>query len=205
LTESEWLRCFNPATAFRYLWKGKKISDRKRWLFVVACCRYVWHLLPDDRYRAVVETVERFADGHAGRAEMVAARAAVAGMLRDRCLPGGWWNEALMVQLAVGGDAAAIARGRVGEDGDVEISKILRDLLGNPFRPASLRPALHDPAAAVALARGIYDTRSFEELPILADALEESGFTDEAILSHCRGPGPHVRGCWVVDLVLARE
>src|SRR5262249_16297801 len=55
------------------------------------------------------------------------------------------------------------------------------------------------------LARGIYESRAFTDLPILADALEEAGCTDEAILSHCRGPGPHVRGCWVVDLLLDKE
>ena len=45
----------------------------------------------------------------------------------------------------------------------------------------------------------------FDRLPILADALEESGSTDQTILDHCRGPGPHVRGCWVVDLLLGKS
>jgi hypothetical protein len=55
------------------------------------------------------------------------------------------------------------------------------------------------------LAQGIYDERAFERLPILADALEDAGCTDAAILVHCRGPGPHVRGCWVVDLILGKQ
>jgi hypothetical protein len=55
------------------------------------------------------------------------------------------------------------------------------------------------------LARGIYDDRAFDRLPILADALIDAGCDDEAILGHCRGPGPHVRGCWVADLVLGKE
>jgi hypothetical protein len=55
------------------------------------------------------------------------------------------------------------------------------------------------------LARTIYDDHTFERLPILADALEEAGCTDAAILGHCRGPGPHVRGCWVVDLLLGKQ
>jgi hypothetical protein len=55
------------------------------------------------------------------------------------------------------------------------------------------------------LARSIYDEHRFVEMPILADALEEAGCTDPDILSHCRGPGPHVRGCWPVDLILGKE
>jgi hypothetical protein len=55
------------------------------------------------------------------------------------------------------------------------------------------------------LARLIYDERGFERMLELADALEEAGCDNDGILSHCRGPGPHVRGCWVVDLVLGKE
>jgi hypothetical protein len=73
-----------------------------------------------------------------------------------------------------------------------------------PFRPRPRAP--FDPAwltsTALALARGIYDDRAFDRLPILADALEEAGCDDAEVLGHCRGPGPHVRGCWVVDMLL---
>ena len=55
------------------------------------------------------------------------------------------------------------------------------------------------------IAQAIYDERRFADLPILADALEEAGCTSGDILEHCRRPGPHVRGCWVVDLVLDRS
>jgi hypothetical protein len=55
------------------------------------------------------------------------------------------------------------------------------------------------------LAEGIYEQRRFQDLPILADALEEAGYADAALLEHLRGPGPHVRGCWVVDLILGKE
>lgn len=55
----------------------------------------------------------------------------------------------------------------------------------------------------LALARAIESDRAFDRLPILADALEEAGCADERVLAHCRGPGPHARGCWVVDGVLA--
>jgi hypothetical protein len=51
----------------------------------------------------------------------------------------------------------------------------------------------------------IYDDRRFQDLPILVDALEEAGCANVDILGHCRGPGPHARGCWVVDLILGKE
>jgi hypothetical protein len=45
----------------------------------------------------------------------------------------------------------------------------------------------------------------FADLPILADALEDAGCTEAAVLAHCRGGGEHVRGCWAVDLLTGRQ
>jgi hypothetical protein len=50
-----------------------------------------------------------------------------------------------------------------------------------------------------------YDARAFDRLPLLADALEEAGCADADILAHCRSGGGHLRGCWVVDLLLGKE
>jgi hypothetical protein len=80
---------------------------------------------------------------------------------------------------------------------------LLRDVFGNPFRPVSLDRARLT-SDVVALARGIYDERAFDRMPILADALQDAGCTNEDVLAHCREPGEHVRGCWVVDLVLGK-
>jgi hypothetical protein len=55
------------------------------------------------------------------------------------------------------------------------------------------------------LAEGIYQERAFDRMPILADALQDAGCDNEDVLTHCRQPGEHVRGCWVVDLVLNKE
>jgi hypothetical protein len=60
-------------------------------------------------------------------------------------------------------------------------------------------------STVVALARGIRKEGAFDRLPILADALQDAGCDSEDVLNHCRGPGPHVRGCWVVDLVLGKS
>jgi hypothetical protein len=80
---------------------------------------------------------------------------------------------------------------------------LLRDVVGNPFRPATLEPAWLTPAVG-SLAAGIDAERAFDRLPILADALEEAGCTDEDVLDHCRRPGVHALGCWVVDLLLKK-
>jgi hypothetical protein len=80
---------------------------------------------------------------------------------------------------------------------------LLRELIGNPFRPVTLSPEWLT-STVTAVARGMYDTRDFSPMPILADALQDAGCEHPYILSHCRGPGPHVWGCWVVDLVLGK-
>jgi hypothetical protein len=77
-------------------------------------------------------------------------------------------------------------------------------MFSNPARPPEFDPTWLS-SDVVALARGIYDERAFDRMPILADALQDAGYDNTDILTHCRGPGPHVRGCWVVDLVLGRE
>jgi hypothetical protein len=81
---------------------------------------------------------------------------------------------------------------------------LLRDIFGNPYRPVSTEARWLAPAV-VMLAQVIYAERSFQDLPILADALEDAGCGNADILSHCRGPGPHVRGCWALDLILRKS
>lgn len=83
----------------------------------------------------------------------------------------------------------------------------LRDIIGNPFRPAAIDPAwlTWNDATCPKIAQAIYDERAFDRLPVLADSLEEAGCTDADILGHCRSGGEHVRGCWVVDLLLGKR
>jgi len=84
------------------------------------------------------------------------------------------------------------------------IAPLIRDIFGNPFRPVAFSPDWRT-STAVAIARQMYDSRDFSAMPILADALQDAGCDNADILDHCRGPVPHVRGCWVVDLVLGKE
>jgi hypothetical protein len=83
-------------------------------------------------------------------------------------------------------------------------SDSLCDIFGNPFQPKTIDSAWFMPNA-VSLARTIYDHREYERMPDLANALEKLGFTDAAILSHCQGMEQHVRGCWVIDLLLGKS
>ncbi|WP_246523454.1 hypothetical protein [Gemmata palustris] len=78
------------------------------------------------------------------------------------------------------------------------------DIAGNPFRPVPFSPSWLT-STTLALAARMYESRDFGAMPILADALQDAGCDSADVLDHCRGPGPHVRGCWVVDLVLGKE
>lgn len=91
--------------------------------------------------------------------------------------------------------------------GSRPLTDALRDIIGNPFLPTALTSTWltwHD-GLIVSMARRMYASRNFSDLPILADALEEAGCTNADILNHCRQPGDHVRGCWVVDLLLGKK
>ena len=81
---------------------------------------------------------------------------------------------------------------------------LIRDVFGNPFRPVYADPRWLT-STVLSLAQSIYSDRAFDRLPILADVLEEAGCDDPDILTHLRSDGPHVRGCWAVDLVLGKQ
>jgi hypothetical protein len=82
---------------------------------------------------------------------------------------------------------------------------LLHDIFGNPFRPVTVSPEWRT-STAVALAKQMYESRDFSAMPILADALQDAGCDNDDILAHCRDEkATHVRGCWVVDLVLGKE
>ena len=88
--------------------------------------------------------------------------------------------------------------------GRLRLSSLLRDIFGNPFRPVSFDSTWRT-STAVAIAKGMYESRDFGAMPILADALQEAGCANDDVLNHCRAvDGVHVRGCWVVDLVLGK-
>jgi hypothetical protein len=115
-----------------------------------------------------------------------------------------WWASDA---AAFTSDAVAKSVTRMTKAPQVELHAhacLVRCIFGNPFRPVVFAPSWRS-ETAVALAAGIYEERAFDRLPILADALEEAGCDHPDVLNHLRGPGPHARGCGVVDGVLGKE
>jgi hypothetical protein len=226
MTEQEWLECTDPTPMLEFLlleFLRGKASERKLRLFTCGCCRPIWGLLTDVRWQEAVETVEQYADGvatlaefnQAGEiaraaswdAEMSYVSGATEGLLAAHAeeveeVSVESMIAAIVVPVGAQSAFAAVAAAWWGKQVLNQIV-ILRDTLGNPFRPITLDPSWLTPTV-VQLAQSIYDDRAFDRLPILADALEEAGCADADILSHCRRKGPHVRGCWVVDLILGK-
>jgi len=142
----------------------------------------------DDVGREAVSVAERFADRRVDAAELrVARQSGARGLARKTLL-----RSARMAAT----DAAYMLA-----DGDPLLPALLRDVMGNPYRPVRLDSGWRT-CDVVDLAREIYQDRAFERMPLLTAALAEAGCEDEAILGHGQGDGPHVRGCWVVDLAL---
>jgi hypothetical protein len=223
MTMQDWLSSRSAGTLLRHLCHNhgaarRKDGRRKLRLFACACCRRVWEKLPEERDREVVLVSERFADERASAEEMAQARQ----RCQDRA---GWIPPAIRAAAATANPqpraavkdvlrcvCGAVASHGVGyterwqAEGAAQ-ADLAREIFGNPFQPVHVeqRWRTANDGAAVRLARTIYDESNFADLPVLADALEEAGCRDEALLAHCRREGGHVRGCWAVDAVLAKD
>jgi hypothetical protein len=213
MTEAEWFASTDPQLMLQYL--RAKASDRKLRLFAVACCRRIWHLLEDERSKKAAEVAEAYADGLATAEQLQFAEKAnrnVAVHTKSR----GAYDGAMAAHYAVydspfaaayeGSEEAASANWHAtGDDTERLVQcKLVCCIFVSPFRPVTLNPAWQT-ANVRAFAQAIYDDRAFERMPILGDALEDAGCDNADILTHCRQPGVHVRGCWVVDLVLGKQ
>ncbi len=208
MTESEWLTCTNPMLMLEFL-QGKG-SGRKLRLFACACCRRVVRLLSEKQYRDGLAVAERIAEGVGTEAER--AEASVSHP---------WYSDLVGCALIADPfEAARAAQYYAAKAVRIEVSNdkvntawitertaqtdLLRDIFGQACHPILVDPDWLT-STVVTLARVGYDDRAFDRLPILADALEDSGCTDQTILDHCRSGGEHVRGCWVLDLLLDKE
>jgi hypothetical protein len=233
LNEADWLACPDPGPIIDFLNQGDAVPARKFFLAGAGCVRRVWHLLELPQSRAAVEAAERFADGHvtreALRAESDSAhdasrtwaqsdprfRAALASSQLRHDPRGNHGNaEHTLYCYCDVAWAVALASGTTEHTEAFQAARLVefrqlatlyRCVFGNPFRPVAFDPAWRTDTA-VSLARGMYESRDFSAMPILADALQDAGCEDEQVLHHCHdATAPHVRGCWVCDLVLSKQ
>jgi hypothetical protein len=233
MTEAEWLACDDPRRMAAFL-EGKA-SDRKLQLLAAAVCRHTWASLTDERSRWAVEVAERNADGQATEEELDiafqdATRAYYEPMIADVRRP--FHGRELTLDQArrhfpiyatrpgslLGGVQRAVSEAlihRLVPDEGRRRCDAFREVFGLLLlRPAALDPSwwAGSSGAVVKLAQAAYDQRLLPwgeldhgRLAVLADALEESGCDNQEMLGHLRGPGPHVRGCWVIDLLLGKS
>jgi hypothetical protein len=234
MTEVEWLDCTDPQPMMELL-KGKASDRKLRLFAVACCRRIWNLLTHEQSRRVVefaeryadgnasVDQMQEAGNGsydayHRCRSE-VNRTAEAAGVC-------GGFNEGIATAAAaVNGivdtedafrstrylaDNTSEAVGFVAEEQEVKQEEsqhqagLLRDIFGNPFHHITIDPSWQTPTVK-ALTQTIYTDRAFDQMPSLAEALEKAGCDNPEILGHCRGPGPHVRGCWALDLVLGKE
>jgi hypothetical protein len=226
MNEREWLAANEPDEMLRLL--GERAPERKLRLFACACLRELWGLTKSLPFRQAVWTAERFADGVVSRAEVREAfvrawpdhwesfRSAAAAVANA---PDGWswlWSDVLRLAHAAAERAVRCALGARPTSTDglrawngylararKAQAELAREVFGNPFRPAPAEAFWVTPDAQT-LADGIAAERDFDALPVLADALEDAGCDDEALLRHCRGGGKHALGCWALDVAAGK-
>lgn len=225
----EWLACRDPVELLMFL--NHRASDRQLRLFGCACLRRVQYRLTDGRLVETLQRAEEFADGFASVTDLRAPLADLVPESIDPHTSADAWAAASALTF-VGSDeppwyggpdswavshvhrTAAAARRLSGDYHREAIwqADLLHCLC--PWLPGYLfnyAPGLADAVLAWndglvrSLAQGVYADRAFDRLPVLADALEDAGCSDAELLGHCRGSGPHARGCWVVDRILSKE
>lgn len=220
MTEEQWLACDSPMCLLRYRapWgergqRCRRVRARQLRLCGCACLRLVWEWIPDELTRTAIKVAERFAEGDATDEERSKMRDTV---MRMACSTSG-------MRARLGNAAVALLRGpkrfdlsqvltlastRQRDTGPLlqQQASLLRDILGNPFRPvpdaAGWRTTETQVVARAAIAGRCPSSGRLDpaDMAVLADALEDAGCTDLGILSHLRS-AQHVQGCWAVDLI----
>jgi hypothetical protein len=213
VTESEWTISEDPDLLLDAAKATKRLPARSGRLFASGCFRLVWDRIKTDDIKLAVEMSDMRADKKISQQELERHRypmtkpsenvttwlaVAIQSLATSNLNPG---YVAWQVRTATQNDIYHLARRGIPCRMQADL---VREIIANPFRPAAFDPRWRT-SDAVALAQSIYDERAFERLPILADALMDAGCEDEQVISHCRSEGPHVRGCWVVDLVLGKQ
>jgi hypothetical protein len=190
MTEVEWLASHRAdAAAVRI---GNRLSNRKHFLIGCGYARTQWNFLPPI-VRDVITSTEQLADGLTSEVNSPLSETPPEVSYLCRLLATG--------TLGFGKSSPLLCLNSLyGVSLSIEL---LRCITGNPFRPIILNSSWLT-STVIALAQKMYDSRDFSAMPILADALQDAGCENTDILDHCREAGPHARGCWIVDKLLAK-
>lgn len=217
MTEAEWLTCEDIGQMIEHLLALGKRNNRRLRLFALGACEYSAKLtLKRDYSRLWYEAAclidhkpQQRQPSDVGEGAIDPWEDRIARQLRPilppRELPTSvdWWRQSLelLSEECIRLHHPIEIQRRQNE---LHFLAIFRDVFGNPFRPISID--FHWLTSSVVdLAKAIYEDGTFDSMPILADALMDAGCDNDDIIQHCRGDGPHVRGCWVVDLILGKE
>jgi hypothetical protein len=229
MTEAEWLACDDPRPMLDYLRSIGRASDRRLRLFAVACCRHVCLRAHDGRLLSAVDAAERTAGSTPSRREMAAVRRSARAVADeptqiDDVVDIGSAIRAIERLASPGPDVLLIARyaayamlrtpphamprspagpASVAAEEFRRQAGFVRDIFGPPHRPMSFDRGWLSPNV-VSLATAIDAERGYDAMPVLGDALEEAACDDAEVLDHCRSASGHVRGCYVLDLILMR-
>ncbi len=214
MTEAEWLTSTDPA---RMLALAKtQGSGRKLRLLAISYCQRVSAKITLPQSAEALRVADLYSEGAVDINAVLTAWDSVLAEKRAVGWGNGCWQITWVAQSALQGFGSQFwpenadaqqASLLISDDYPAEWAAqcgLLRDIFGNPFRLVLFSSDWRT-STAVALAAQMYEARDFSAMPILADALQDAGCDNADVLNHCRGPGPHVRGCWVVDMVLGKE
>jgi hypothetical protein len=207
MTEAEWLACEDPERMLLFL--QRKASNRKLRLFAITSFRQVPELCGQE-WTWAVQVAEQHADGRANPEDVHRLQKMAwdgPRVSKASALLVGWFGiAAAMTAVWYASDRQRPLHPRkyARPEALPGLAILLRDILGNPFRPITTDPSWLT-STVLDLASQMYESRDFSAMPIIADALQDAGCDNIDILNHCRSEGSHVRGCWVVDIILSKD
>lgn len=218
MSEFDWDRCTYPTSMLEFLRNQGRTSVRKLRLFSCACCRRIWSFLDDERLKRAVMVAEAYADGSVTRKVLRRAfnrlQPAYVTVAYESAHAAVWCASNPVQCVMAYSHAALVLDGPPAWDAEHAIqAALLRDIFGPwPIPPLTSSVLAWNDGLVVKLATAIYKERCLptgelnnDHFAVLSDALEEAGCHDENILYHCREQGQvHVRGCWLLDLILEK-
>lgn len=216
MTEKDWLDCTTPGDLLA--WLHGRVSDRKLRLFSCACCRLVWDQLEEKSKKAVL-VAEKYVDRQATLPELQTARAEAqsifdeeptAPSLAAATVAGPLDPEKLIL---IASCTAIIDNKSPAKVAQVWLERrklqcdFIREVIGNPFNQQEPGEEILTWADGfvVRVANTIYWENRFDEMEMLAEALAQAGCQNETLMEHAKAKGSHIRGCWLLDMLLKKR